>query len=123
MCGKNAWRIATSTIEAAGVSPRYTSTTYEIAWKVKNEIPIGSTIWTSGIDEPRPIESSALSVSETKKLRYLKTASRPRSNATAAISARLRVTADGVRAITCAATVLTTLDAISSSTQRQSIQP
>ena len=108
---------------AARVSPRYTSTTYEIAWKVKNEIPIGSTTWTSGSVEPSPIESSALSVSETKKLRYLKTASRPRSNATAAISARLRTTFDGLRAITRAATVFTTLEAISSSTQRQSIQP
>jgi hypothetical protein len=90
---------------------------------VKNEIPIGSTICTSGSGEPRPIESSALSSSETKKPRYLKTASRPRSNATATISARLRVACDGLRAITCAATVLTTLDAISSSTQRQSTQP
>jgi len=53
----------------------------------------------------------------------LNTASRPTSNATAAISARLRAASDGLRAITCAATVLTTLEAISSSTQRQSIHP
>jgi hypothetical protein len=33
------------------------------------------------------------------------------------------VACDGLRAITCPATVLTTLEAISSSTQRQSTQP
>ena len=90
---------------------------------MKKEIPIGSTICTSGSGEPSPIESSAPSSSETKKPRYLKTASRPRSKATAAISARLRVAADGLRAITCAATVFTTLEPISSRTQRQSTQP
>ena len=41
----------------------------------------------------------------------------------AAVSARLRAACDGVRAITWAANVLTTLDAISSRTQRQSTQP
>ena len=109
--------------EAARVSPRYTSTTYEIAWKVKKEMPIGSTICTSGSGDPSPIPSSASSVCVTKKLRYLKTHRRPRSKTIAPISARLRVTADGLRAITCEANVFTTLDAISSSTQRQSTQP
>ena len=90
---------------------------------MKKEIPIGSTICTSGSGEPSPIESSALSISETKKPRYLKTASRERSNVTAAISARLRVAGEGLRAITCAATVFTTLEPISRSTQRQSTQP
>ena len=36
---------------------------------------------------------------------------------------RLGVAADGLRAITCEANVLTTVEAINSSTQRQSTQP
>ncbi len=109
--------------EAARVSPRYTSTTYEIAWKVKNEIPIGSTIWTSGSGEPSPSESRKPSTSETKKPRYLKVHNKPRSNTMARISARLRAICDGDRAITRAANVFTTLEAISNRTQRQSTQP
>ena len=86
-------------------------------------MPIGSTICSSGSGEPRPIESSESSTSETKKPRYLKTHSRPRSKTTAAISARLRVACDGERAITWEATVFTSVEPTSSSTQRQSIQP
>jgi hypothetical protein len=90
---------------------------------VKKEIPIGSTTCTSGSGEPSPIESSASSNCETKKLRYLKTHSSPTSNTIAPASARFRVTCDGLRAITWEANVLTMLDAASSSTQRQSTQP
>src|SRR5215211_1916661 len=98
-------------------------TTYEIAWNVKNEIPIGSTIWTSGSGEPRPTSSKASSNCETKKPKYLKTHRSPTSKHTAAISACLRVRGDGVREMTCAATVLTSVEETSNSTQRQSIQP
>ena len=86
-------------------------------------MPIGSTICRSGSGEPRPIESSASSTSETKKPRYLKTHSNARSNVTAAISARLRVTCEGERAITCDANVFTSVEPTSSRTQRQSSQP
>ena len=86
-------------------------------------MPIGRTICSSGSGEPRPIESSELSTWETKKLRYLNTHSSPRSNTIAAISARLRVACDGERAITCDATVFTSVEPTSSRTQRQSIQP
>ena len=41
----------------------------------------------------------------------------------ATVNARLRVARERERAITRPATVFTTLEAISSSTQRQSIQP
>ena len=41
----------------------------------------------------------------------------------AAVSARLRVTCDGARAITCDATVFTSVEPISSRTQRQSSHP
>ena len=45
-CGKNEIYRATFTgLFDASVSLRYTSTIYEIAWKVKNEIPIGSDIF------------------------------------------------------------------------------
>ena len=71
---------------------------------------------------PSPIPSSAESSSETKKPRYLKTHKIPRSNTTAAASAR-RVVCEGERAITCAAKVLTTLEPIRIRTQRQSTQP
>ena len=86
-------------------------------------MPIGSTIWVSGSGEPSPMESSAPSSSETKNPRYLKTPSRVRSKTIATVSARFRAAGDGLLAITWPATVLTTLDAIRSSTQRQSTQP
>ena len=86
-------------------------------------MPMGSTICTSGSGEPSPTELSAPSTSATKKPRYLKTHSNPRSKTMAAISARLRACCEGERKITWAATVFTTLDATSSSTQRQSTQP
>ena len=86
-------------------------------------MPIGSTICMSGSVEPRPIESSESSISVTKKPRYLKVHSRARSNVTAAIRARLRVSCDGECAITCEANVFTSVEPTSSSTQRQSIQP
>ena len=105
------------------MSRRYTSTTYEIAWKVKNEIPIGSTTWSRGSGEPRPTPSSASFIESTKNSRYLKTASSPRSNTTAPTRAALRRFSDGERAITCAANVFTTLEPTSSSTQRGSTQP
>ncbi len=76
-----------------------------------------------GSGEPRPTPSKASSTDSTKKPRYLKTASSPRSKTIAAISARLRAAGDSLPEITRAATVLTSVEAISSSTQRQSIQP
>ena len=94
-----------------------------MAWKVKNEMPIGRTICTIGSGEPSPTESSTAFVSSTKKPRYLKVQSSPRSNTIAATSARLRACFDGARAMTWAANVLTTLEAISSRTQRQSTHP
>ena len=90
---------------------------------MKNEIPIGSTICTSGSGDPSPTELSAPSTSETKKPRYLKTHNKPRSKQIAATKARLRVRGEVVVAITRAATVFTTLEAISRRTQRQSTQP
>ena len=42
-CGNSSrYSAACTGLFCAVASPRYTSTTYEIAWKVKNEMPIGS---------------------------------------------------------------------------------
>ena len=59
-------------------SPRYVSTTYEIAMKVKKDTPTGSVTFAIH-DVP-----TTLSTEVSKKFVYLKYASRPRSNATAA---------------------------------------
>ena len=86
-------------------------------------MPIGSTIWTIGSGEPSPNESRKAFDSSMKKPKYLKVPSSPRSNTIAATSARFFVTWDGAVEITRAAKVFTTLEAISSRTQRQSTQP
>ena len=42
-CGKSSrYSAACTGLFCADASRRYTSTTYEMAWKVKNEMPIGS---------------------------------------------------------------------------------
>ena len=46
--------------------PRYTSITYDIAWNVKNEIPIGSTMCVCGIRS-----ANILSMLLMAKFRYL----------------------------------------------------
>ncbi len=56
----------TSIIDAGSTSRRLTSTTYEIAWKVKNETPTGSAIVSSGSGMPTPVPRSASSTPVTK---------------------------------------------------------
>ena len=56
---------------------------------MKNEIPIGSTIDSTG-RPPIPMLLSASSVESTKKPRYLKTPSRVRFEATATVTQSLR---------------------------------
>src|SRR5215471_15996775 len=83
-CGKNAWKTAKRANDAGTSSPRYVSTTYEIAMNVKKEMPTGSVTLTIH-DVP-----AALSNDVTKKPEYLKYASRPTSKPTASVNSVLR---------------------------------
>ena len=79
-----------------------TSTTYEIAWNVKNEIPIGRTICISGSGDPSPTPSSASSMEFAKNPRYLNDAEQAEVEGDRAAAARAcAIVSDGVRAITC----------------------
>ena len=86
-------------------------------------MPIGSTTWSSGSGAPRPItvervvhrgheERQVLEDPEQAEVEHDRGRQRP-----------LADWSDGVRAITCAANVLTSVEPISSRTQRGSTQP
>ena len=83
-CGKNAWNTANRISVVGTSSPRYVSTTYEIAMNVKKETPTGSVTFVIH-DVP-----STLSSELRKKFVYLKYARIPRSNAIAAPSSAFR---------------------------------
>jgi hypothetical protein len=71
-CGKSSrYSAACTGLFCAVASPRYTSTTYEMAWNVKNEIPIGSRTIGKGIGGLWNALSTAFTLSP-KKLAYLK---------------------------------------------------
>src|SRR6185436_6072654 len=84
-CGNNSrYSAACTGLFWAVASPRYTSTTYEMAWKVKNEIPMGSRMTGNGIGGLSNQPSTVFTLSP-KKLAYLKTPSTRRLTATATV--------------------------------------
>ena len=46
--------------------PRYVSITYDSAWNVKNEIPIGRMIWNSGGDTLMPMSLNVFTTEVAK---------------------------------------------------------
>ena len=82
-CGNNSrYSAACTGLFCAVASPRYTSTTYEMAWNVKNEIPIGSRMTGKTSGGLWNADRTAFTLSP-KKLAYLKIPSTTRLTVTA----------------------------------------
>ena len=58
--GKKHSQVAVSSSVAGPVTSRWTSTRWLMAWNVTNEIPSGSTTWTTGGCTSTPTRSTAV---------------------------------------------------------------
>src|SRR5262245_62179344 len=72
----------------ATTTPRYTSITYDSAWNVKNEMPMGSVMWgIAGSGSAPKSTSNTLRLSHSQFV-YLKNVSNPMLKATASVIRR-----------------------------------